>query len=272
MLRLEENEVARNDSGLTRSASGPRLHACPAKAPGVGLLGPATSAPALASPNAPRGPAEMASGHRVAPRHLRYVIAAAAQNPIACRRRARGNDRQLPVVLPDLRGSDGPTRLVPRIENPSSLVTWRRAQFEDAMAQRLILALPVVLAWATSHAEAQMGMQETTGREERRPTIEQRFQRLDTDNDGFIAWEEAEPRRGAEFRALDRDGNGVVTADEWLGRTLPLQEFDADHDGVITQAEYLRKHRAMFESFDADRDGRISRPEFAKAQQAGQGQ
>lgn len=140
------------------------------------------------------------------------------------------------------------------------------------MAHRLILALSVVLAWATSHAEAQMGMQETTGREEPRPTIEQRFQRLDTNKDGFIAWEEAEPGRDAEFRVLDRNGNGAVTADEWVGRALPLQEFDADHDGVITQAEYLHKHRSMFESFDADRDGWISPPEFAKAQQAAQGQ
>jgi len=53
-----------------------------------------------------------------------------------------------------------------------------------------------------------MGMQETTRRGEPQPTIEQRFQRLDTNEDGFIAWAEAEPGRAAEFRALDRNGNG----------------------------------------------------------------
>jgi len=64
----------------------------------------------------------------------------------------------------------------------------------------------------------------------------------------------------------------VVAADEWTGRALPSQEFAADHDGGITQAEYMHKHRSMFESFDTDRDGRISLTEFAKAQQAVQGQ
>lgn len=140
------------------------------------------------------------------------------------------------------------------------------------MAYRSVLALSGVLVWATSYAQAQMGTQETTSQGEPQPTIEQRFERLDTNKDGFITWAEAEPGRAAEFRALDRNGDGVVAADEWTGRALPLQEFDVDHDGGASQAEYLRKHRSMFESFDTDRDGRISPPEFTKAQQAVQGQ
>ena len=40
------------------------------------------------------------------------------------------------------------------------------------------------------------------------------------------------------FVSLDRNGNGVVTQNEWNGRHEDFVALDADGDGVITRAEY----------------------------------
>jgi hypothetical protein len=108
----------------------------------------------------------------------------------------------------------------------------------------------------------------TTGRGDPSPGLEERFERLDANRDGFITWAEAEPSRAAEFKALDVDGDGAISEAEWKGRAMPVQAFDANGDGRVTQAEYVGKHKSMFQSFDADRDGRIGPGEFAEAQSA----
>ena len=102
-------------------------------------------------------------------------------------------------------------------------------------------------------------------------SLEERFQRLDRDGDGFITWDEARPQREAEHRRLDRDGDGALTSAEFGDRALPIGDFDADGDGRVSLAEYLAKHREMFQKADQDSDGRISLREFIKVQQAVRG-
>lgn len=99
------------------------------------------------------------------------------------------------------------------------------------------------------------------------PTLQERFERLDANRDGYITWEEALPSRQADFRKMDKSGDGRVLASEYAG-SLPFGRFDTNSDGAISQAEFLATHRSMFLQFDADRNARISLPEFGQAQQA----
>ena len=98
-------------------------------------------------------------------------------------------------------------------------------------------------------------------------SLEQRFQRLDANGDGSVAWEEAVPSREIDFMSMDKNKDNDVTPDEFLG-ALPFGTFDKNTDGAISKAEFLATHRAMFMKFDADADQRISLSEFATAQRA----
>ncbi|MFZ3041669.1 MAG: hypothetical protein WA108_07770 [Thiobacillus sp.] len=98
-------------------------------------------------------------------------------------------------------------------------------------------------------------------------SLEQRFQRLDANGDGFVTWEEAMPSREIDFMGMDKNKDNDVTPDEFLG-ALPFGTFDKNTDGAISKAEFLATHHAMFMKFDADADQRISLSEFATAQRA----
>lgn len=100
------------------------------------------------------------------------------------------------------------------------------------------------------------------------PSLEQRFQRLDKNRDGFITWQEAQPLRAAEFKQMDRNQDDELSADEWHGRAMPLAAFDMDSDGKVALSEYVGKHQSMFQAFDANHDNRIGPAEFAQAQAA----
>jgi hypothetical protein len=80
---------------------------------------------------------------------------------------------------------------------------------------------------------------------------------------------------GQLFAAADKNGDGVVSKQEFLGeRAKRFDAMDANHDGWLSQDELaagLPNWRArrflplMFGQFDADGDGRVTRVEFAKA-------
>ena len=75
------------------------------------------------------------------------------------------------------------------------------------------------------------------------PRSAEQFDRLDLDRDGAI--ERAEMRqvfsqRGRDesrFRGMDRDGNGVITRDEWSGNDKSFKKLDRNRDGVISNAD-----------------------------------
>lgn len=99
------------------------------------------------------------------------------------------------------------------------------------------------------------------------PSLEQRFQRLDLNADGFITWEEAVPSRESDFISMDRNKDDALSPDEFRA-ARPFSDFDGNSDGTLSKAEFLATHRAMFLKFDADKDQRISVSEFATAQRA----
>ena len=73
------------------------------------------------------------------------------------------------------------------------------------------------------------------------------FDRVDQNRDGRLSLAEflgEEVRDSSSdqrsFAALDRNGNGVITANEWDGRHEDFVALDEDGDGVIARAEYGR--------------------------------
>jgi hypothetical protein len=69
---------------------------------------------------------------------------------------------------------------------------------------------------------------------------QKRFDRYDRDRDSRITRNEMMASRAAAFRKLDKDGNNLLSFEEWAVRTSD-----------------------RFAAADADKDGRLTRPEFA---------
>ncbi len=72
------------------------------------------------------------------------------------------------------------------------------------------------------------------------PTREQeRFFRYDRNRDGKISRNEMLSTRSDAFRKLDKDGNNLLTFEEWAVRTVDkFDGADANHDGILTPAEF----------------------------------
>jgi Ca2+-binding EF-hand superfamily protein len=74
------------------------------------------------------------------------------------------------------------------------------------------------------------------------------FDRLDRNRDGFIERDElpaSDERESGEpssdrraFADLDRNGNGVITSGEWTGTADEFRSLDTDDDGVVSAREY----------------------------------
>ena len=93
------------------------------------------------------------------------------------------------------------------------------------------------------------------------------FARTDADHDGRITREEWQGGLG-ELQALDRNGDGVLTRDEFLSTDLAharqerlFRWMDANHDGRVTQAEW-RGETARFKRLDRNHDGVVTLQEM----------
>jgi len=109
----------------------------------------------------------------------------------------------------------------------------------------------------------------------------QRFRELDANHDGRITPAELNDHPG-NFRALDRDGDGLISFDEYLNRsgpapapapvvvpppvepTAPVDTFaalDRNDNGVISRGEW-RGDAQTFARMDRNDDNRITRDEY----------
>ena len=108
----------------------------------------------------------------------------------------------------------------------------------------------------------------------------------DLDGDGKVSKEEFQRGRDAEFARMDRNKDGVLSHDEYVGdyrerlerellerpqvereeeRTRQLRQadvrfkvLDSDHSGGITTAEFAATGWAMFQRHDTNHDGWVS--------------
>jgi len=134
--------------------------------------------------------------------------------------------------------------------------------------------------------DGRVSLAEYTGREA--------FERLDLNHDGFLDrkdlppelegdGEALDPRFDARFKAMDRDGDGKLSAAE-LPRPELLGRLDTNRDGFVSRAEAragLRRagrgregggeagrgrprglSHAALRRFDLNRDGKVEREEF----------
>ncbi len=104
------------------------------------------------------------------------------------------------------------------------------------------------------------------------------FERLDTNKDGEITFEEMTAKSTERFSKLDKDGNGTISIEEM---TVRKQEFfdkiDKDGNGSISKDEASAFHEMkreerkerhasrMLEILDTDKDGAVTKEEFAAA-------
>ena len=101
-----------------------------------------------------------------------------------------------------------------------------------------------------------------------RPDAEERWKKLDQDNDGKISRAEWQ-RNEQAFDRVDADKDGFLTkeelrsaAREFRGKLRKgLQEMDADADGNISRSEWKGKEE-MFNRLDANNDGVLTRDEL----------
>lgn len=85
------------------------------------------------------------------------------------------------------------------------------------------------------------------------------FNRLDLNHDGVLSGNElrdrrADHRQNDRLRGLDRNGNGVISRDEFPGNDRAFLNLDRDRNGVLTANELRREHRVRKDDDDEDDD------------------
>lgn len=116
--------------------------------------------------------------------------------------------------------------------------------------------------------------------------VDGNFDKGDTNNDGFLSQAEVQamttkalqgldPKIDAEFKTLDKDGNGQISLAEFraaahakLGQNpaATLQRFDANKDGKVSAAEFRAPVLSAFDKMDSNKDGKVTQAEARKAQ------
>jgi Ca2+-binding EF-hand superfamily protein len=131
------------------------------------------------------------------------------------------------------------------------------------------LALPAIAAQETESEESKP--KPNRRGYHTRADAEERWKKLDQDNDGRISRSEWQ-RNEQAFDRMDADRDGFLTkeerraaAREFLGkRRKGLREMDADADGNISRSEWKGKEET-FNWLDTNKDGLLSRDELREA-------
>ena len=126
-------------------------------------------------------------------------------------------------------------------------------------------------AMAAQGTESQESGPKPSGGHHTRADAEERWKKLDRDNDGRISRSEWQ-RSEQAFDRMDADKDGFLTKDELQsaarefrekGRSR-LREMDADADGNISRSEWKGKEE-IFNRLDANKDGMLTRDELRGA-------
>ena len=124
---------------------------------------------------------------------------------------------------------------------------------------------------------------------------QERFAKMDANDDGVINEADREARQRAHFDRMDADNNGAISYDEFTamherrgemregrrggghkmgrrgghrgGGKMMMRGADANNDGNITAAEFQAASLARFERADANNDGTVT-PAERQAQRA----
>ncbi|MZR29319.1 EF-hand domain-containing protein [Sneathiella litorea] len=104
------------------------------------------------------------------------------------------------------------------------------------------------------------------------------FERLDTNKDGEITFEEMTVKSTERFSKLDKDGNGAISIEEMTVRKKEFfDKLDTDNNGTISKEEARAFHKVKREErkerhagrimkiLDADGNGTVTKEEFAAA-------
>jgi Ca2+-binding EF-hand superfamily protein len=105
------------------------------------------------------------------------------------------------------------------------------------------------------------------------------FAMMDTDKDGKVSAAEHAAGAKAMFEKMDTNKDGKVTAAEMtaahpavtghaakksdMSAADKIKAIDSDGDGVITADEHAKASEAMFAKMDTDKDGYLSKKEMA---------
>jgi hypothetical protein len=68
------------------------------------------------------------------------------------------------------------------------------------------------------------------------------------------------------FRTMDRNGDDVLTKDEFPSTDTRLLRLDRNHDGQITESEFSEGSLAFFDRMDLNQDGTVTSEERRTAE------
>ncbi|AFC22760.1 EF-hand domain-containing protein [Saprospira grandis] len=107
---------------------------------------------------------------------------------------------------------------------------------------------------------------------------EERFEKVDANQDGQISQAEAKGRLKKNFATIDADQNGFISLEELKnkpkgqgkkgkrkGKGKRFEKLDADQDGQISEAEAKGPIKENFATIDSNQDGFISQEELKAA-------
>lgn len=145
------------------------------------------------------------------------------------------------------------------------------------------LALPAIAALVAAAFAGPLAAQETSKQEQ---AIQRTMETFDADKNGSIAKAEVEATLQAQFKALDKNGDGALSQEEFMAYTpvfgnVPAKEskrtawlekrfkrLDSDNDGKVTEAEFLAGEGKRFAGGDDDKDGQVTAEELRTRQPA----
>ena len=101
---------------------------------------------------------------------------------------------------------------------------------------------------------------------------EERFEKVDANQDGQISQAEAKGRLKKNFATIDSNQDGFISLEELKnkpkgkkGKGKRFEKLDADQDGQISEAEAKGPIKKNFATIDSNQDGFISKEELKAA-------